>query len=268
MNVTANIGRKLRSSIIRAIDDQTEEKFAEPPDIAAWDAERGGDREAVILASAAGFLQQLDLKRLTELARRRRVQISISRSVGDFVAVHDGLMTVRPGAHIDESTTAFLHQCCMIGAERTDVQDVLFLSDQLVEVLIRALSPGVNDPHTAMLCLDWLRVGLVAFARRPPVPQVARHSPVLYRRVTLEVMLDRSFDRMRQYVSTDRNVTLHALDLLAAVATVASSAAMVDACTRQMQRLARSAQEQLSGSLAREEIETALGEALRRTAAR
>lgn len=135
------------------------------------------------------------------------------------------------------------------------------LSDQLVEVLGRALSPGINDPQTAMLCLDWLRSGRVEFARRSPAQPARSDDPVLYRRVAFEDMLNRSFDGMRQYLATDRTASLHGLSVLSDVASAASRPAMADACVEQMHRLARSAKELQAESVAHEEIEAALARA-------
>ncbi len=218
-------------------------------------------------AEAAGHLQQFDLASLTELAREKEIQIVLHRAPGDFLVRGETIMSARPVGSDDGSIASRLRACYTQGANRTDVQDVLFLSDQLVEVLGRALSPGINDPDTAMLCLDWLRPGLVEFARRSPVQPAKSDDPVLYRRITFEQMLNRSFDRMRQYVAADRTVTLHALGILANLALVASHPAMADACVQQMHRLATSAKELLSQSVAHDEIEAELKRALQSIAA-
>jgi uncharacterized membrane protein len=58
-----------------------------------------------------------------------------------------------------------------VGTQRTAEQDVEFAVDQLVEVAVRAMSPAINDPFTAIACLDWLRAGLCRAARgRTPHP--------------------------------------------------------------------------------------------------
>ena len=75
--------------------------------------------------------------------------------------------------------------------------------------------------------------------------------------------MNRSFDRMRQYVAADRTATLHALGILADLALAASRPAMADACVQQMRELATSAKELLSESVAHEEIEAELTKALR-----
>lgn len=54
----------------------------------------------------------------------------------------------------------------IFGAKRTPTQDLRFQINQLVEVAIRALSPGVNDPFTAMNCMDWLQSALENLSAR------------------------------------------------------------------------------------------------------
>jgi hypothetical protein len=71
-------------------------------------------------------------------------------------------------------------------------------------------------------------------------------------------MLDRSFDRMRQYVAADRTVTLHALAVLGELAGIAARPAMAQACGRQMRQLAASARELQSETAAHAEIAAAL----------
>jgi uncharacterized membrane protein len=267
MNLTAQIGDKLQRLVIRMLEEE-ERRAPEDTDPAGsepWNAAPHSEGEVLVRATKAGYLQQVDFQSLADLAHEKRAQITLHRAPGEFVVAGEPIMSTRSVGEGDVSIAHRMRDCYTQGANRTDVQDVLFLSDQLVEVLGRALSPGVNDPHTAMLCLDWLRAGLVEFARRPPAPPARDDDPVLYRRVTFEDMLTRSFDRMRQYVAGDRTVTLHALDMLAYLAQVAARPAMAEACMQQIRRLTTSATELLSESTAREEIETELAAALKAT---
>lgn len=265
MNLTAGLGHRLRAAVTRLLD--AEEAEDEPVDVELWRARPRDKAGTQLCATAAGYLQQIDLEELRDFARERKVQIVLHRAPGDFLVPGETVMTVRPGLDLDRSSgrqdgARRLRNCFTQGANRTGVQDVLFLSDQLVDVLGRALSPGINDPHTAILCLDWLRSGLAAFAGRVPPRQARPGDAVLYRRVTFEDMLDRSFDRMRQYVAADRTVTLHALRLLADLGRVAARPDMTEACARQMRRLAVSAREMLAESAAQEEVAAELDRAL------
>lgn len=265
MNLTAKIGDKLHRSVMLMMDGEDRGGRAEQDtvDVEPWREEPQAENGEMICAEAAGFLQQVDLESLAALARERKTQIIVHRAPGDFLVAGETIMSARPDKNGDGSIAQRMRVCYTQGANRTDVQDVLFLSDQLVEVLGRALSPGVNDPHTAMLCLNWLRAGLVAFARRSPAQPAKSDDLVLYRRITFEDMLNRSFDRMRQYVAADRTVTLHALDVLAELALAASRQTMADACVQQMHRLATSAKELLNDSVAHDEIDAKLTRALK-----
>jgi uncharacterized membrane protein len=266
MTLTAKIGEKLLRSIMLMLDEENRRgrEGLDAVDVEPWLAQPQAESGAIVFAEAGGFLQQVDLKSLADLAREKEVQIILHRAPGDFLVRGTAIMSARSVRSGDGSVARRMRDCYTQGANRTDVQDVLFLSDQLVEVLGRALSPGVNDPHTAMLCLNWLRSGLDEFARGSPTQPAKSDDQVLYRRVTFEDMLNRSFDRMRQYVAADRTVTLHALDILANLASVASRPAMADACVRQMHLLVTSAKELLSESVAHGEINAALTRALTR----
>ncbi len=265
MNLMEKIGENLRNSIIAMLDEEDERDriFNNEIDVSSWDIDPDSDvPQAVLRSTSPGYLQHFDLKHLNSIAREHKVQIALERAPGDFVAAQELLISIRPADKASQSVLNSLASCYTLGATRTAVQDVTFLSDQLVEVLVRALSPGINDPHTAMLCLDWLRAGLAAFARRAPSQPVGPRDAVLYKRITCESMMERSFDRMRQHIASDRTVTLYAVGALADIAIVASRLSMVQACERQMKRLVRSALELQRESLAREEIEEALKGAL------
>lgn len=257
MNLTERIGVELRNSVIAMLDadDDAAEGLVDARDIVAWqrtEADAGPAR--LLRAASPGYLQHFDVRRIGEAARERGVQIMIEHAPGDFVAGREILMSVRPADKAGDDLIQILEKCYTLGAGRTTVQDILFLSDQLVEVLMRALSPGVNDPHTANLCLDWLKAGLCAFACREPSRPVGRDEPVLYGRVTFELMLDRSFDRMRPHIATERTVSLHAIGVLADIAVASSQAERVEMCRRQMARIAKSVQDVQQDTLSREEI--------------
>ena len=259
MNLMQRIGENLRNAIIAMLDEEGEHDrlFEDEVDVLSWDGAQGDAPSAMVRSARPGFLQHIDIRRLNTLAREHGVQVTIERAPGEFVASREVLMSIRPAKRASDKVLGALEGCYALGATRTAVQDVLFLSDQLVEVVMRAMSPGVNDPHTAMLCLDWLRAALAVFAAREPSQPVGPRDAVLYRRVTFEAMLDRSFDRMRQHIGSERTVTIYGIGALADIAVVASRVEMVRACERQIARLVRSALELQSESLAHEEIEAA-----------
>src|SRR4029077_19481879 len=72
----------------------------------------------------------------------------------------------------------------IIGPQRTLTQDVSFGFDQLVEIAIRALSPAVNDPFTAMTCIDWLGENLCKIVARWHPARVHRDAEGYIRVIT------------------------------------------------------------------------------------
>lgn len=264
MNVTAQIGSKLQTAVTAMPDDEDHRRGSDavPSDLERWDAPPPGGDDLVLKTRSAGFLQRVDLDRLTEIARDRDVQITIHRSPGEFLVPGDMILSVSPAPDHDSDLEGLLRDCATQGFNRTDMQDVLFLSDQLVEVLGRALSPGINDPNTAILCLNWLHAGLMAFAGCSPSDEARQDDPVLYRRVQFEDMLNRSFDQMRQYVATDRSVTLHAIAILGKLARAVDRADLRVMCLRQIERLKTSALEVQGETVAEDEIEAAASRSL------
>jgi uncharacterized membrane protein len=67
---------------------------------------------------------------------------------------------------VDEKLSEKINAIFIFGPERTLEQDVEFAISQLVEIAVRALSPGINDPITAITCIDWLGVSLSQLANR------------------------------------------------------------------------------------------------------
>jgi uncharacterized membrane protein len=119
---------------------------------------------------------------------------------------------------VDDRISAAL----LIGESRTSEQDVEFAIDQLVEVAVRALSPGINDPFTAMNCIDWLGEGLARIASLPP-PSPLRcddegHVRLMLDLSTFDGLIDAGFNQIRQYGKDSVSVTLRLLEAIGCVA--------------------------------------------------
>ena len=99
-----------------------------------------------------GYVQIIDFEGLCELAEKSEARIVLAVRTGDFV--HPGMVFARVVGGRDDSMD--LSGCFTLGATRTPEQDPQFLVDELVEIGMRALSPGINDPFTAINALHWL----------------------------------------------------------------------------------------------------------------
>jgi uncharacterized membrane protein len=121
-----------------------------------------------VLADAPGVVQQVDDQALAVLAEEHGVTICLLRGLGEFVPEGGALLEVHGDGQPDErSTRSHVH----LGNERSAEEDVGFGLRQLVDVAERALSPGINDPTTAMQVVDQLHDLLRRLATRSLPPR-------------------------------------------------------------------------------------------------
>ncbi len=108
-----------------------------------------------VLADRTGYVQRIAFDSLARLARKSEGRIALSVRTGDFV--HPG-MAIAELCDVDltDDLAEHLRDKFTLGATRTPDQDLQFLIDELVEIGLRALSPGINDPFTAITALHWL----------------------------------------------------------------------------------------------------------------
>ena len=113
--------------------------------------------------SRRGYLQQLDEKRLANWAERHGVLVQLLVRPGDYVFPGAAIALATPSG---DGVADAIRRTTALGAQRVSEADLEFAIRQLVEVAVRALSPGINDPHTAMSVLDRLGAALCDVADR------------------------------------------------------------------------------------------------------
>ena len=115
-----------------------------------------GSEARPVSCRESNYLQAIDVDGLLELARGRDLVLRIVQRPGKFFFQGGDLAEVWPGDRVDDELAEAIRSAFYFGPRRTLTQDVEFAFDQLVEVAVRALSPGVNDPFTAIDCVDRL----------------------------------------------------------------------------------------------------------------
>ena len=163
-----------------------------------------------------GYVQLIDFHELEQVAQSAGCTIALEVRTGDFV--HPGMAMIRlcDGA-ADDDFEAATRNAFTLGATRTATQDPQFLIDELVEIGLRALSPAMNDPFTAITAIHWLGAATAELGRRDlkrrcedhpdgrrvhPLPDTYRH------------FLGRGFGAMRSAVATSPISALIMLDAL------------------------------------------------------
>lgn len=118
----------------------------------APDAPEGPATQILRFEGAPHYVARLDITALVALARRSGGRIVLGCAVGDMVAGGTVLLRVHGGtAPLPE---AELRRAIELGLERTFEQDPKYPIRMLVDIAIKALSPAINDPTTAVQALD------------------------------------------------------------------------------------------------------------------
>lgn len=135
------------------------------PEMKERDRELRRQRPAPVCLAASGYVHALDVDLLMKLATKHDLVVRILSRPGRYV--HDGTPVAEawPAANVDDAVQKKMRSGFMLGLTRTSQQDVEFAINQLVEVAVRALSPGVNDPFTAITCIDRLSTALLHLMR-------------------------------------------------------------------------------------------------------
>lgn len=207
-------------------------------------------REArTIEAERDGYLLRVDPDTVMGVATRGGLLVRLHRRPGDYVIAGSALASAWPGARVDDSAAGKIAGAFALGLQRTPVQDVRFSLEQLVEIAVRALSPGVNDPYTALACIDRIASALHLLAGRE-MPSAYRADDQGHLRVvavpsTFGEFLDAAFDPVRQHGRGNVAVTMRLLATIRLVAPGARDAADREALRRQAEMIARGACEAL-----------------------
>lgn len=175
-----------------------------------------------VAAAASGYIDAVNDEALLRLATERNVVLALARRPGNFIVKGSPLAQVSPAQDVDEELAKKINAVFTLSAYRTPFQDVEFAVDQLVEIAVRALSPGINDPFTAMTCLDRLGEALCRLARRA-VPSPYRYDNeqrlrVIVHTVEFGSVVDAAFNQIRQYGRSSAAVMIRMLETLAVIA--------------------------------------------------
>jgi uncharacterized membrane protein len=151
-------------------------------------------------AKASGYIQSVDNEALLRLALDRKTVVRMERGIGTFVVQNTALASLALEGPPDLETIAALNGAYSIGRYRTVEQDPAFGIRQLVDMALKAMSPGINDTSTAVMCVDYLTAILAQLAARK-FPALQRYEGDELRVIaiapTFEGLLSEAFDQIR-----------------------------------------------------------------------
>jgi uncharacterized membrane protein len=160
-NIVASLGHELSNAIDQWIEDNRETLEQDHHgDTQARDQNAGSQGVVTIPSPTSGYRQSIDYAGLVQLAERHDICVKVDRRAGHFVIKGAALITYTPTAREREAIRKAALKALIFGRERSPLQDIEYMIDQINQVAARALSPSLNDPYTAMVCADWQSAGI------------------------------------------------------------------------------------------------------------
>lgn len=213
------VGRSLDAAARNLLPAEDEEREAP----AAPEQFRG--RGLPIRLHGSGYIQVIDHARLVECAQSLNAMIALELRAGHHTIAGTVVGWITPVPEDGDAVAREINDAILLGSERTPLQDIEYPILQLVEVALRALSPGINDPHTAVASIDRLGQSIGLIMRRGPAPQTWRDENHVIRVIssasTFEGIVDAAFNEIRQVGGKQPSILIRLAETLTQLAEVA-----------------------------------------------
>lgn len=215
----------------------------------------------VVRATDVGYVQQVDAEQLLRWAEENRALMRVEQPVGAFISETTPLLRVRAEADNGQDfapadlqkLTSFIN----IARHRNIEQDVAFGLQQLVDIALKALSPGINDTTTAIMAIDHLGVACQRLAGRTFPARLrsdGKRPRVLVKAQDFTEYLQLAFDLVRRNAKGNHAVLRRLLRALAQTAETANTPERQEQVSEQAQLLLEYAQQTLETAYEKQSV--------------
>lgn len=195
--VVSQVATSLESAILR------EGRHHEPQDLIPPQAKHAFTFPVSLEQS--GYVQVIEFDGLAELAEEENMAIDVLVRPGHFVLRGSHALMLRSNAVVSEEVQATIRRSFTLGQDRTPTQDLEYSVRQLVEIAVRALSTGINDPFTAIAVINRLASALELAARNtaPRIYYTSHDGRILVRAMPWDLadLFDAALNQIRQAAS-------------------------------------------------------------------
>lgn len=225
--IVERIGKRLLDVLHQLADQKDDNKRS--PDVMRWRRIGRGHKPTLIAQSGQGYVQAIDYAGLVDWCVEHDCCMQVRIRAGDFVV--DGICAFkvfgRPAAAL-EAPVVDLNRCILTGPVRTSIQDPEYPITQLNQLAARALSPGINDPGTAISCVDAFSLALARIIDRDMpgcvFADAGGKARLLVRSTSFEGILKSVYAPLRQFANTDVAVTASLFESLCRLAELTTRA--------------------------------------------
>ncbi len=214
-----------------------------------------------IPARVNGYIQSVDNATLLRLAREHQTIVRMERGIGEFVVQNTTLASLALAVPPEPELIAALQAAYSIHRHRGVEQDAAFGIRQIVDMALRALSPGINDTTTAVMCVDYLTAILARLASRN-IPSSHRYEEGELRVITIGPtfagLVAESFDQIRGSATGNLGVMLRMLGALQTIGSLTTNPSRRRALREEAQWITELAERTIESPHDRERFESRL----------
>jgi uncharacterized membrane protein len=220
-SVIAAASRETLLAIDRAFPPIEQQPAARPAPI----TEVGQPLWHPVHASRHGYIQSVNTDALIALAAELDATIRMERAIGEFLVPGQLIASVSTDTRPSERDARHIRNAYTINGFRTVEQDPAFGIQQIVDIALRALSPGINDTNTATMCVDHLGACMASAAVRADPPRalpVSGPTRLLNDAPGFNDLLDGAFDAVRESAEGNAAILRRMLSTLDTVSKLTS----------------------------------------------
>lgn len=178
-----------------------------------------------------GYVQAVEFSRICGAARAGDAVVTLQFRAGDYLAENGRSIMIAPAGRASDELKRAIRNAIVVGRLRTPVQDPEAVIQDLEEIAVRALSPGVNDPFTAISVINRLSVSLAKLFTRELPTGICRDQDgivrVAGRMPTHGDLLSAAFDQIRLNGAGKPIIVRHLLDALSRIADATSEPSLL-----------------------------------------
>lgn len=158
-NVVLSVSNDLYKAIDKLENREEGEKDSDTKGQKKW-PDDFAKKSVPIFFGKNGYIQHIDYNELRHLCEEHNAKIEVKVKAGHFIIKGEEYVRIYPKQETQSKLIEKIHACFIIGEQRTPTQDLEYSIRHLVEIAIRALSPGINDSFTALHVIDHLAAGI------------------------------------------------------------------------------------------------------------
>nr|WP_162623650.1 DUF2254 domain-containing protein [Paracoccus saliphilus] len=217
------------------------------------------ERAAFFGLRSSGYAQAIEFQRIIDAACAADVLIGLDLRAGDFVIPNGRAFGIYPAERASLALAETIEETITLGVHRTPVQDLEFSIRHLVEIAVRALSPGINDPYTAVSVIHRLSASWAELMRKSVPPGVFRDKAgalrIICPRPGYGSLLNASFSQIRQSGADKPIILIHLLKAMGAMSHCVGTAEQQAALRDQVRAILEDARREIPNGADLKDVE-------------